>query len=228
VKKVSAYRVAPVVFLSGEVHQEGGFALTSRNESLQSLLKRAGGLTEFADLYGAMVLRTSSFEVEEKLAGQDEEETDVQPEYKVDTIAILPRNLLKSNSPFNLKDKDQVLIPERELTVTIQGAVFNNGGVSFLPNKPFRYYLKMGGGSGLTGIPHKAYVVYPNGRAQQSRHVGRFVYQRPKVVPGSTIVVPEKDQTSGFTVDPQVAAVYTGVLSAISTATIGIITLLRP
>jgi len=29
-------------------------------------------------------------------------------------------------------------------------------------------------------------------------------------------------------VDPQVAAVYTGVLSAISTATIGIITLLRP
>ena len=85
-----------------------------------------------------------------------------------------------------------------------------------------------GGGSGLTGMPHKAYVVYPNGRAQQSLHVGRLVYQRPKVVPGSTIVVPEKDQASGFTVDPQVAAVYTAVLSAISTATIGIITLLRP
>ena len=228
VKKVSAYRVAPVVFLSGEVHQEGGFALTSRNESLQSVLNRAGGMTAFADSYGAMVLRTSSVQVERKEAGQDEEQTNLKPEYKIDTISILPRHLLKSTSPFVLKDGDQVLIPEKKLTVAIQGAVFNPGRVSFLPNKSFRYYLKMGGGSGLSGMPHKAYVVYPNGRAQQSRHVGHFVYQRPKVVPGSTIVVPEKDQTSGFTVDPQVAAVYTGVLSAISTATIGIITLLRP
>jgi len=185
-------------------------------------------MTAFADSYGAMVIRASSVQVEGKEAGQDEEQSNLKPEYKIDTISILPRHFLKSTSPFVLKDGDQVLIPEKKLTVAIQGAVFNPGRVSFLRNKSFRYYLKMGGGSGLIGMPHKAYVVYPNGRAQQSLHVGRLVYQRPKVVPGSTIVVPEKDQASGFTVDPQVAAVYTGVLSAISTATIGIITLLRP
>ena len=222
------YRVAPVVYLTGEVNQEGGYALTSRNESLQSVLKRAGGLTEFADPYGAMVLRTSAVQIEPMDAGEDEQQSKIEPEYQVDTIAILPRHLSKSTSPFILKDGDQILLPEKKLTVAVQGAVFNPGSVSYLANKSFRYYLNSGGGSGSSSNPRKAYVVYPNGRAQQSRHFGFIVLKRPKVVPGSTIFVPEKDQTSGFTLDPQVAAVYTGVLSAISTATIGIITLLRP
>ncbi|MHB9037801.1 MAG: polysaccharide biosynthesis/export family protein [Armatimonadota bacterium] len=46
-----------VVFVDGEVAKPGPYVLTSQNEKLTEVIKRAGGLTEYADVRGLLFLR---------------------------------------------------------------------------------------------------------------------------------------------------------------------------
>ena len=57
--------------------------------------------------------------------------------------------------------------------------------------------------------------------------LGVVIY-RPKVVSGCKIVVPEKNTLNTSRIDAGKVSMYTGVLSAITTSFIGIVTLLRP
>lgn len=55
-----------------------------------------------------------------------------------------------------------------------------------------------------------------------------IVIRRPKVVSGSTLVVPEKESQQSDWKDPASITMYTSVLSAMTTAFIGVVTLLKP
>ena len=58
VPAVSSYLRSPaVVYITGEVAKPGPYALNSRSERLTELISRAGGVTEYADVNGALFLR---------------------------------------------------------------------------------------------------------------------------------------------------------------------------
>ena len=229
VRKKADYKAAPVVTLQGEVRQEGAYGLKDRFESLHSLINRAGGLTRYADEHGVFVVRqrkvvlpsNEDLELDEQTRGEVEK-------VMADTIAISARLLKSARPTFYLQDGDVVQIGEKALTVQVLGAVYNPGTVSFESGKSFGHYLSAGGGVSDEGMGHRAYVLYPNGKAYRTKRFGFIVWSRPAVVPGSTVVVPEKQSSRGTLLEPQDAAVYTGVLSALATTTIGIISLLRP
>jgi|GEM_PF-1037516 len=64
VPAINSYlRTPPVVYLTGEVARPGPYALSDNNEKLSDIIKRAGGLTNDADLHGMLFLRQKdSFE----------------------------------------------------------------------------------------------------------------------------------------------------------------------
>ena len=57
VKRTRLREQVASVTLEGEVANQGAYGLTSPFENLQDVLSRAGGLTTYADPYGAYVVR---------------------------------------------------------------------------------------------------------------------------------------------------------------------------
>ena len=246
VRKRTNYTIPPVVTIIGEVGQEGAYPLVDRNENLLSVFQRAGGLTPYANPHGVFVVRQleRSEEASEKLKStkktqvneglekalqQTSDEKSIKStENEVDTIAVDARFVRRGNLAIQLKDGDEIYVLENTQTIRLQGAVFNPGLVSFTPNHPFGFYLSLGGGSTNQGIPSKAYVVYPNGMSKRTKRLMGIVIRRPKVVSGSTLVVPEKESQQSDWKDPASITMYTSVLSAMTTAFIGVVTLLKP
>ena len=246
VRKRPDYKVPPVVTIIGEVGQEGAYPLVDRNENLLSVFQRAGGLTPYANPHGVFVVRQleRAEEAAEKLKStkmslvneglekalqqSSDEESMKSVMNEVDTIAVDARFLRRSNLAIQLKDGDEIYVLENTQTIRLQGAVFNPGLVSFTPNQSFGFYLSLGGGTTNRGIPSKAYVVYPNGMSKRTKRILGLVIRRPKVVSGSSIVVPEKEAQQSDWKDPTSITMYTSVLSAMTTAFIGVVTLLKP
>ena len=85
-------------------------------------------------------------------------------------------------------------------------------------------YIGKAGGPSEVGNARKAYVIYPNGVAKRTRNYGLWV-SRPRVVPGSTVVVPEKAIKTSKTSPAEVAAIG-GILASITTLIVTLITLL--
>ena len=91
----------------------------------------------------------------------------------------------------------------------------------------FNAFLRMAGGVSEEGVSSKAFVVYPNGSTRSTRKFLGYKI-RPRVVPGSTIIVPQKSYSKEKSVSPAELAAISGTLASISTMAIAIIQLLRP
>ena len=63
--------------------------------------------------------------------------------------------------------------------------------IPFIKGKTFNYYLNSVGGIDNKGWKKKAYIIYPNGKANVAANF-LFFRSYPKVVSGSQIVVPER------------------------------------
>lgn len=88
---------------------------------------------------------------------------------------------------FPLKDGDTVYIPQKQATVDVIGAVYQQNTFMYQPHRSAQYYLKLAGGVSTTGDKSAAYRICMNGTVQSYRHGGMGM-----VNPGDAIVVPEK------------------------------------
>ena len=113
------------------------------------------------------------------------------------------------------------------MTKRIQGQVNSEKTVSYSSIKNFNAFLRMAGGVSEEGVSSKAFVVYPNGSTRSTRKFLGYKI-RPRVVPGSTIIVPQKSYSKEKSVSPAELAAISGTLASISTMAIAIIQLLRP
>jgi protein involved in polysaccharide export with SLBB domain len=140
------------VAVSGEVFFPGTYQIR-KDERLSSILKRAGGYTEYAYLYGAMFTRESVKDVQKKrlneLARRLEKEVahmtskEVQAALSVEDVAaqsqlvsiqkVLIENL-KSVQPVGRVVVD--LKPIVDLTRTTSDMVLEDGDTIFIPKKP--------------------------------------------------------------------------------------------
>ena len=95
---------------------------------------------------------------------------------------------------FPLKDGDMVYIPQKQTTVDVIGAVYQQNTFMYQPHRNAQYYLKLAGGVSTTGDKSEVYRICMDGTVQSFRHGGMGT-----VNPGDAIVVPEKiEQGTGF------------------------------
>ncbi len=163
------------VTVRGEVHFPGVYTLERRDERLASVIARAGGLKPTAYAPGTRVVRAKdgignvAIDLDEALK---------RPGREHDAI---------------LADGDEILVPPVPHTVKVTGAVGFPTSIIYERGKSLGDYVSRAGGYADMADKWKTHVVYPNGMSRQIRRI----WGDPKVLPGSTIVVPTKAPDDG-------------------------------
>ena len=156
--------------IRGEALYAGDYALEKRNETVQEVINRSGGISPFASINDVQVFRKG---------------------LRVGTTLLADDSRQKEK--FLLQPDDSIYIPKRDPFVEVQGAVFNPQIVSYQSDN-FMSYISDVGGVTDKGNLKKAYIQYSNGISRKIHH---FLFYRiyPKVLPGSKIIVPEKTES---------------------------------
>ena len=210
VRRKAGYILPESVKVDGQVQYPGPYALSSRNERVSEVLKRAGGTTPDAYLEGAYLKRYKTDKEKEKSEdvlkkvqknSKDKDSTnnkilaeDIKREFDqipLDLTQIL--NNPGSTEDMVLRSKDELYIPKFDAQVKISGAILLTTQVPFRSENSFKDYISDAGGFAAGAWKRKAYVVYANGRAATAKHF-LFFKSYPKIKPGSEIVVPKKPE----------------------------------
>ena len=181
----------------GEVKYAGDYSLTSKNERISDIIKRAGGLSPDAYSEGAMLTRKVEVSNKVKRLRQELMQRDKTLKFSDLEFDVVGVNLDKiMNKPEGKEDifllpGDELVIPRSTQTVKISGEVLNPLSVSYLKGMRMRMYIDQGGGFGVEAKKSRTYVIYANGVASSTRNIF-FFKKYPKVMPGAEIVVPKK------------------------------------
>ncbi len=94
-----------------------------------------------------------------------------------------------------LEDGDRLLVPFRPATVNVIGSVYNSNSFIFKPGKTVGDYLHISGGPTRNGDKGHLFVIRADGTTVSGQgHNGVFTtsFTEARLMPGDTIVVPEK------------------------------------
>jgi protein involved in polysaccharide export with SLBB domain len=236
VKRKAGYTIPESVRISGQVQYPGPYALSARNERVSAILKRAGGYTADAFIEGAYLVHNKTAEEKRR----EEEAIERTKNLFKDSVGLaqliyqksissikVPLNLDKilsnpgSEDDIVLKVGDEIFIPKYDGQIKVGGAVLLTTQVPYSKNNSFGNYIAAAGGYSADAIKRKAYIVYANGEAARSSKF-LFFTTRPKVKPGSEIIVPKKAEGKKVS-----AGELIGISSSIASLAGLIIALLR-
>jgi protein involved in polysaccharide export with SLBB domain len=198
VPRLLNYRNLGTVKIRGEVLYAGDYSLEKRNETVQEVIKRSGGISPFASMNDVQVFRNG---------------------VRVGTTLLSEESRQKER--FLLQPNDSIFIPKNEPFVEVKGAVFNPQILSY-ESENFLSYISDVGGTTDKGNLRKAYIIYSNGISRKIHHF-LFFRRYPKVLPGSKIIVPEKSDIARKGISFIEIASLTGSLSAL----VGLISILK-
>jgi protein involved in polysaccharide export with SLBB domain len=207
------------VFLKGEVQFPGVYTV-SRGETLSDVIKRAGGISKYAEPKAAVFTRLSIKEQErlrlEKLS--DELRKDIASKSFQKSIGMntsisyedmnkLLRDLasvealgrlvidlpvvLSGEEELVLQDGDVLYIPGKQDSISIIGEVNYASSYLFKPGLTISDYLDLSGGLKDRANEEQIYVIKANGAVFIPKTSGWFsVNYQNELEPGDTIVVP--------------------------------------
>lgn len=98
-----------------------------------------------------------------------------------------------------LEDGDRFLVPARDDTVQVLGAVYNENSFRFKPDKQVSDYLGNAGGATRNGDKGRLFVIRADGTVvsrQQAGVWGSERFEHMQLMPGDAIVVPEQFKTT--------------------------------
>lgn len=203
VRKSPGYQEQLNVSVDGEILYNGTYTLTNKSERLSDLVQKAGGLTQFAYVRGAKLMRKATPEEMKrmqdvvKLMAREMGETNLDSlKLEMDSMYSVGINLEeamarpKSSADVVLREGDKLIVPELTNTVRINGAVMMVNTVAFKENQPVKYYINQAGGYANGARKSKAFIVYMNGQVAKVKGSGKNM-----VEPGCEIVVPMKDKS---------------------------------
>ena len=205
VRKSPTYIEQRNVTITGEVTFPGQYTLSSTNERVSDLMKRAGGATPNGNVHGAMLKRKiNQYErnvrnamariVTQSVSSKDSLDVNKLKVTEIYTVGLeLDKALAHPGSDYDvvLRDGDELIIPEMASTVRIQGEVLYPNTVHYISGKPIRYYVRQAGGFSTRARRMKTYVVYMNGTVA--------VGAGAKLEPGCEIVVPARSDKDKLT-----------------------------
>jgi protein involved in polysaccharide export with SLBB domain len=201
IRPVSGYTEIKKVMIEGEVMFPGNYILTSNQERISDVIKKAGGLNMYAYSEGAFMIRKTTTSIAEEKINRNvveniPDELIIADEYdkKEDIVGIkLDRIIKEPGSEWDLymEDGDIISIPRELQTVQVAGKVLLPSLVKYNQYHPFRYYINHSGGFSPSALKRKSFVVYANGEIEATKQI-LFFRSYPDIKPGATIYVPEK------------------------------------
>lgn len=200
VRRSPGYQAQQNVQVTGEVIFGGTYAMTTTEERLSDLVKKAGGATSKAYLHGAKLIRVANDEEKKRMRDVINLMNRQFGEAMMDSLGIrvedtfsvgidLEKAMAKPGSEYDLvlREGDVLSVPKLNNTVKVNGAVMMPNTVGYLSDKNANYYLDQAGGYALNAKKSKKFVIYMNG--QVARIKGR---SKDKIEPGCEIIVPSK------------------------------------
>lgn len=236
------------VKIEGEVLYPGNYTISTKNERISSLVKRAGGLTVYADIEGGTLKRANDnggidlnkSKIDSVQLKQDridrlqhlqktfqDSTNNVLEQVKNDNVGIDLAKILSSpgsDIDLILEQGDVLIIPKQQQLVKVNGEVLFPSSVIYANSKSLGAYVDNAGGFSPDALRRRTYVLYANGTVK-STHTFLFFKSYPKIKAGSQIIVPKKLQTKGLS-----AAESVGLLSGLASmgaVIIGIISLVK-
>ncbi len=238
IRRKAGYTLPESINVTGQVQFPGPYALSSRNERVSDVLKRAGGFTPDAYPEGAYLKR---YKTEQEKSKADEilkkAQKNIKDKDSSNTFSLgleikrefdqIPLDLTEiSKNPGSVEDlilrtKDELHIPKFDGQVKISGAVLLTTQIPYKQRNKFKNYISDAGGYSAEAWRRKAYIVYANGRAATAKHFLFFKFY-PKVLPGSEIVVPKKAEKKGTSIGETI-----GIASALASLAGVVIAILK-
>jgi protein involved in polysaccharide export with SLBB domain len=202
IRPLSGYTDIKKVMIEGEVLFPGNYILTSNQEKISDVIKKAGGLNIYAYPQGAFMIRKTTTSIAREKIEQNvlknttgELVVDSADFFKDESIVgiRLDEIMKKPGSKWDLflEDGDIISVPKELQTVQVMGKVLLPSLVRYEQRQSFRYYINHSGGFSPDALKRKSYIIYANGESQATRQI-LFFRRYPDIKPGAKIYVPEK------------------------------------
>lgn len=234
--KVNANRFKEIT-LTGEVKYPGKY-LSRDNESLLSIINRAGGFTDNAFLNGAVFYRESTKKLEtagkQKLIVEEQkrlifDETKIkslndknenmyqqaigflteQVKQSKGRVTLNLEKILNKETTIIIEDKDRLHIPETPVTIQVIGGIIEPTAVLYSPELSVNDYIELCGGYSEFANKRKIYIFKANGAIR---------INDKNIEQGDTIYIPEKIKPS---VD------WLSIITKVSTTIFNVVTTLK-
>ena len=204
VRKSPGYSHQQNIQVEGNVMFAGTYTLSSKNERLSDIIKKAGGVTDLAYVPGARLERRITpderlrMQTVIKMAQMQSGKKDSLDMKKLDLgdtyyVGIELDKALKEpggDADLVLREFDRIIVPEYNGTVKISGDVMYPNTVAYEKGRNAGWYINQAGGWGNRAKKSHTYIVYMNGTVAKVGH-------NAKVRPGCEIIVPSKPESSG-------------------------------
>ena len=164
VRNVPFQRSTKSYTISGEVNTPGSYVLELENFSVKNALKKIK-FTNSANIDQIHIIR-DGFQI--------------------------PLNDINVTD-FIISEGDNIVVPEIKNIVKTIGSVQQPSILDFQLNKSFKKSIVNSGGFSENADKKRSYVIYQNGLKKQTRSF-LFFKKYPKIIPGSTLVVPPKKE----------------------------------
>ena len=211
------YRQAKI---SGAVLKPGTYTMAA-GETLNDLIEKAGGYTENAYEFGAVYLNEDAKLINEKskeILYQEfldnilaVSQQNVSSSFDLTPIVKLTEEI-KNTEPngrvvvdllnessidlYNIKEGDELFVPETNNVVYVYGETSSEGAVIFSENKSVEYFVNKSGGFKKFADTESIYILHPNGESQLFTSKRNIFESSPKnrirIYPGSIIFVPRE------------------------------------
>tara|TARA_B100001248_G_C27398966_1_gene468218 strand:- start:3898 stop:5715 length:1818 start_codon:yes stop_codon:yes gene_type:complete len=215
-----SYRTASI---SGAVYKPGSYTMAA-GETIQDLVKKAGGFTDNAYPFGAVYENNDA-----KIINESVKEL-LYEEFLDNIIAMSQQNIsenfdlapiikltqdIKNSKPsgrvvvsllsddrqnyVSVREGDTLLVPEKTNNVYVYGEVSSEGAVMFKSNEDVSYFIQKSGGLKRFADSESIYILQPNGETERfSKRKNLFANQPQNInlYPGSIIFVPKKLDSS--------------------------------
>ena len=204
VRRSPGYQPQVNVSVTGEILYDGTYALTSKSERLSDLVQKAGGVTPYAYVKGAKLMRKANAEeiarmkdvlemMQREMGNASMDSLKLEEATTTYSVGIDLEAALKnpgSDADIVLREGDQLILPELVNTVKINGAVMFPNTVAYNKKMTVKDYISQAGGYANGARKTKAFIIYMNGQVAKVNGTGRGMVQ-----PGCEIIVPIKDKT---------------------------------
>jgi len=230
VHRSPSYNIQKHVTISGEANFAGEYVMSDRDERLSDLIRKAGGVTDFAYVKGARLYRQRS-EIEQRQLDDEINSMMVQGDTtsvrlletsKTYGVAIDLEDAIKNPGGKNdivLREGDRIEIPVYSNTIRISGAVMMPNAIAYNPSYSAAKYIRLCGGFAPRAKKNHAYVIYMNGAAEPYR-------ASMKLQPGAEIIVPQKGARQQINM-AQTLAGLGSTIAGLATMTAAIATMMK-
>lgn len=207
--------------ISGAVKKPGYYTMAA-GETLDDLITKAGGYNFNAYPLGAIYLNNEAKEIDKKsrnilyaefidnliaVSQQNiSQNFDLTPIVELTSqiknseaagrIIVNLETDVEGSQKVQVKDGDELIIPEINNNVYVYGEISSEGSVMFSPNKSVEYFVDKSGGFKKFADVNSIYILYPNGESVRYQSKRNIFESRPrseiKIYPGSIIFVPRE------------------------------------